>query len=114
MLGAFHVSDSNNSALFSARDIHGTRLLDAGGGTSSHIRSRVVHPSRSAPGWILDCCRGLSRVELSHLASAPSDGSMDFGLSLELRLPLYDVADMRRYVQRSLRDGRGMAEEDGR
>ena len=106
--------DSSNSALFSARDIHGTHLSDTGGGTSSRICSRVVHPSLSTPGWILDCCHGLSRVELSHLASAPSDGSMDFGLSLELRLPLYDIADMRRYVQQSLREGQGMAGKDDR
>lgn len=106
--------DSSNSALFSARDIHGTHLSDTGGGTSSRIRSRVVHPSRSTPGWILDYCRDLTRTELSHLASAPSDGSMDFGLSLELRLPLYDVADIRRYLQHSLTDGQVATGEDGR
>lgn len=106
--------DSNNSTLFSARDTHGTHLSDTGGGTSSRIRSRVVHPSRSTPGWILDYCRDLTRTELSHLASAPSDGSMDFSLSLEARLPLYDIADLRRYLQHSLTDGRVADGEDGR
>lgn len=106
--------DSSNSTLFSARDTHGTHPSETGGGTPSRIRFRVVHPSRSTPGWILDCCRNLTRTELSHLISAPSDGSMDFGLSLELRLPLYDVADIRRYLQHNLTDGQVAAGEDGK
>ena len=51
---------------------------------------------------------------MSHLASAPSDGSMDFSLSLEARLPLYDIADLRRYLQHSLTDGQVADGEDGR
>ena len=107
-------SNSNYSALFSARDSHGTHLSDAGGGTSSRIRARVVHPSRSTPEWIRDSCRDLTKAELSHLVTAPADGSMDFDLSLELRLALYNVADIRRCLQHSLTDGQLAAGENGR
>ncbi len=107
-------SNSNYSALFPARGSHGTHLSDAGGGTSSRIRARVVHPSHSTPEWIRDSCRDLTKAELSHLVTAPADGSMDFGLSLELRLPMDDVADMRQYLQKDLADSLKTAGKDGR
>ena len=46
--------------------------------------------------------------------TAPADGSMDFGLSLELRLPMDDVADMRQYLQKDLADSLKTAGKDGR
>ena len=94
--------------------VHTFRMRVGGGGTSSRIRARVVHPSHSTPEWIRDSCRDLTKAELSHLVTAPADGSMDLGLSLELRLPMDDVADMRQYLQKDLADSLKTAGKDGR